>query len=159
MKHYYPPNSKLTQTQSYPSLRAEHYHPSLRAHAHAPTRYAPRDLTGLERRLFWRGFEHLRVVRCSGARCTLMEHSRVQRTVHSRVPQTTQTVTQAYSSSLARLSYHSLAFPIIDEYTSAVSSDVEGKIYEREKALGISLITISLLLINSYRRWNGELDI
>jgi ATP-binding cassette subfamily D (ALD) long-chain fatty acid import protein len=44
---------------------------------------------------------------------------------------------------LARLFYHEPRYAFIDEGTSAVSSDVEGLLYERAKAKGITLITIS----------------
>ncbi|KAL1952646.1 hypothetical protein VTO42DRAFT_4574 [Malbranchea cinnamomea] len=44
---------------------------------------------------------------------------------------------------MARLFYHEPRYAIIDEGTSAVSSDVEGLLYERAKERGITLITIS----------------
>ncbi|KAJ3567866.1 hypothetical protein NP233_g6084 [Leucocoprinus birnbaumii] len=46
--------------------------------------------------------------------------------------------------SLARVFYHRPKFAILDECTSAVSSDVEGRMYESLKAIGVTLITISL---------------
>ena len=44
---------------------------------------------------------------------------------------------------IARLLYHEPRFAFVDEGTSAVSSDVEGLLYERAKARGITLVTIS----------------
>lgn len=44
---------------------------------------------------------------------------------------------------MARLFYHEPNYAFIDEGTSAVSSDVEGLLYERAKGRGITLITIS----------------
>lgn len=46
--------------------------------------------------------------------------------------------------SLARVFYHCPKYAILDECTSAVSSDVEGRMYESLKAVGVTLITISL---------------
>ncbi|OCH84612.1 hypothetical protein OBBRIDRAFT_798935 [Obba rivulosa] len=45
---------------------------------------------------------------------------------------------------MARVFYHKPKFAILDECTSAVSSEMEGRMYEHAKMLGISLITISL---------------
>ncbi|OJD35427.1 peroxisomal abc transporter [Diplodia corticola] len=44
---------------------------------------------------------------------------------------------------IARLLYHEPRYAFVDESTSAVSSDVEGLLYENAKARGITLITIS----------------
>ncbi|GAK68093.1 ATP-binding cassette transporter [Moesziomyces antarcticus] len=44
---------------------------------------------------------------------------------------------------MARLLYHQPRFGILDECTSAVSTDVEGLMYAKAKDLGITLITIS----------------
>lgn len=47
------------------------------------------------------------------------------------------------SATRAKASFHLPAYAILDECTSAVSSDVEGSMYEHAKSLGITLITIS----------------
>ncbi|KAL7753936.1 ATP-binding cassette long-chain fatty acid transporter pxa1 [Sorochytrium milnesiophthora] len=44
---------------------------------------------------------------------------------------------------LARVFYHKPQFAVLDECTSAVSSDVEGLMYNRAKEMGITLVTIS----------------
>lgn len=44
---------------------------------------------------------------------------------------------------MARLFFHKPAFGILDECTSAVSVDVEAKIYETCKSLGITIFTVS----------------
>ncbi|PLW39063.1 hypothetical protein PCASD_08948 [Puccinia coronata f. sp. avenae] len=44
---------------------------------------------------------------------------------------------------IARLFYHSPRFGVMDECTSAVSTDVEGLMYQHAKELGITLVTIS----------------
>ena len=58
----------------------------------------------------------------------------------------------------ARLLYHEPRYAVIDEGTSAVSSDVEGLLYERCKERGITLLTISTRVsLKKYHEWNLDL--
>lgn len=58
----------------------------------------------------------------------------------------------------ARLLYHEPRFAVIDEGTSAVSSDVEGLLYERCKDREITLLTISTRVsLKKYHEWNLDL--
>jgi len=60
---------------------------------------------------------------------------------------------------LARLLYHKPKYAFIDEGTSAVSSDVEGLLYERCKEKGITLITISTRAsLKRYHEYNLTLE-
>ncbi|GFP59993.1 peroxisomal long-chain fatty acid import protein 2 [Trichoderma asperellum] len=60
----------------------------------------------------------------------------------------------------ARLLYHEPQYAIIDEGTSAVSSDVEGLLYETCKERGITLITISTRAsLKKYHTYNLQLGV
>ncbi|KAL8733019.1 MAG: hypothetical protein Q9166_002417 [cf. Caloplaca sp. 2 TL-2023] len=60
----------------------------------------------------------------------------------------------------ARLLYHEPRFAIIDEGTSAVSSDVEGLLYETCKARGITIVVVSTRnSLKRYCNWNLTLGI
>ncbi|KAL8859183.1 MAG: hypothetical protein Q9178_004286 [Gyalolechia marmorata] len=60
----------------------------------------------------------------------------------------------------ARLLYHEPRFVIIDEGTSAVSSDVEGLLYETCKARGITVVVVSTRVsLKRYCDWNLTLGI
>jgi ATP-binding cassette subfamily D (ALD) long-chain fatty acid import protein len=61
---------------------------------------------------------------------------------------------------IARLLYHEPRYAFIDEGTSAVSSDVEGILYETAKAKGITLITISTRAsLKKYHTYNLTLGL
>jgi ATP-binding cassette, subfamily D (ALD), peroxisomal long-chain fatty acid import protein len=61
---------------------------------------------------------------------------------------------------LARLLYHEPRYAFIDEGTSAVSSDVEGLLYETAKEKGITLITISTRAsLKKYHTYNLTLGL
>lgn len=60
----------------------------------------------------------------------------------------------------ARLLYHEPRFAIIDEGTSAVSSDVEGLLYETCKARGITVVIVSTRAsLKRYCDWNLTLGV
>lgn len=59
---------------------------------------------------------------------------------------------------MARLFYHEPAFAFVDEGTSAVSSDVEGRLYETAKEKGITLVTVSTRAsLKKHHEWNLSL--
>ena len=61
---------------------------------------------------------------------------------------------------MARLFYHEPRYAFMDEGTSAVSSDVEGLLYERAKERGITLITISTpASLKKYHTYNLNLGL
>ncbi|KAA8906634.1 ABC transporter transmembrane region 2-domain-containing protein [Sphaerosporella brunnea] len=61
--------------------------------------------------------------------------------------------------SLARVIYHSPAFAVLDEPTSAVSSDVEGVLYSVCKEKGITLVTLSTRAsLKKYHTFQLSLD-
>jgi len=61
---------------------------------------------------------------------------------------------------LARLIYHEPRYAFLDEATSAVSSDVEGLLYEKAKEKGITLITISTRAsLKKYHAFNLSLGL
>lgn len=61
---------------------------------------------------------------------------------------------------MARLLYHEPRFAFIDEGTSAVSSDVEGLLYEKAKEKGITLVTISTRAsLKKFHIWNLRLGL
>ena len=60
--------------------------------------------------------------------------------------------------SFARILYHEPSYVVIDEGTSAVSSDVEGLLYEKCKERGVTLLTISTRVsLKRYHTWNLDL--
>lgn len=60
--------------------------------------------------------------------------------------------------SFARILYHEPSYAVIDEGTSAVSSDVEGLLYEKCKERGVTLLTISTRVsLKRYHTWNLDL--
>ncbi|RAL00447.1 putative peroxisomal ABC transporter (PXA1) [Aspergillus ibericus CBS 121593] len=61
---------------------------------------------------------------------------------------------------LARIYYHEPRYAFLDEGTSAVSSDVEGLLYQRAKERGITLITISTRAsLKKYHTYNLSINI
>lgn len=61
--------------------------------------------------------------------------------------------------SLARVLYHSPSFAVLDEPTSAVSSDIEGHLYAIAKDHGITLVTMSTRAsLKKYHEYQLSLD-
>jgi ATP-binding cassette, subfamily D (ALD), peroxisomal long-chain fatty acid import protein len=61
---------------------------------------------------------------------------------------------------IARLFYHEPRYAFLDEGTSAVSSDVEGLLYERCKEKGIAVITLSTRAsLRKYHTYNLQLGL
>ncbi len=61
---------------------------------------------------------------------------------------------------IARVLYHEPRYAFVDEGTSAVSSDVEGLLYETCKERGVTLITISTRAsLRKYHHWNLTLGL
>ncbi|OJJ75075.1 hypothetical protein ASPBRDRAFT_119788 [Aspergillus brasiliensis CBS 101740] len=61
---------------------------------------------------------------------------------------------------LARIYYHEPRYAFLDEGTSAVSSDVEGLLYQRAKERGITVITISTRAsLKKYHTYNLSISI
>jgi len=60
--------------------------------------------------------------------------------------------------SFARILYHEPRYVVIDEGTSAVSSDVEGLLYEKCKERSVTLLTISTRVsLKKYHAWDLDL--
>ena len=60
--------------------------------------------------------------------------------------------------SFARILYHEPRYAVVDEGTSAVSSDVEGILYEKCKERGVTLLTISTRVsLKRHHSWNLDL--
>ena len=60
----------------------------------------------------------------------------------------------------ARILYHEPRFAVLDEATSAISSDVEGLLYETLKDRGVTLVTISTRVsLEKYHDWNLRLGL